>query len=166
MSWRAPNRPKDAKTPSQGPAMSKKTELGLWPVQPYRAFGVQLAVAYFASRRASNGPRHAPTPTPITRAALFCFARMANAPARPGGTRRDGQPVLQTLPALFTSRADSQRPEGVLAPELQAPPMPAAAVPWPLFAGWRMAGLAPTPALSPAQAQPKPFYKVLRFFSA
>jgi hypothetical protein len=147
MSWRAPNRPKDAKTPSQGPAMSKKTELGLWPVQPYRAFGIQLAVAYFASRRASNGPRHAPTP--IARAALFCFARLANAPARPGATRRNGQPVLQNLPALFTSRADSQRPEVVLAPELQAPPTPAAgrsaaAVPWPLFAGWRMADLAPS----------------------
>jgi hypothetical protein len=35
MSWGAQNRSKDAKTPSAGLAMSKKTEPGLWPVQPY-----------------------------------------------------------------------------------------------------------------------------------
>jgi hypothetical protein len=35
MSWGAQNRSKDAKTPSQSPAMSKKPELDLWPVQQY-----------------------------------------------------------------------------------------------------------------------------------
>ena len=35
MSWGAQNRSEDAKTPSASRGMSKKTELGCCPVQPY-----------------------------------------------------------------------------------------------------------------------------------
>jgi hypothetical protein len=43
MSWRAQNRPEDAKTPSAGRGMSEKPEPDPCPIQPYAVWGQQVS---------------------------------------------------------------------------------------------------------------------------
>jgi hypothetical protein len=57
MSWGAQNRSKDAKTRSAGRGMSKKSEPGLWPIQPYSSAAQRIRNTHVHVHMAGPGKK-------------------------------------------------------------------------------------------------------------